>query len=84
MALKSGKFLDSNGVRLVSQTGPQSGLSTTVTYTYEFLDAPHADASQDAWSRLRGALKDVFHELGGGESYLREEREHFQGPGGQQ
>ena len=31
----------------------------------------------DAWAALRGALKDVFSELGGGESYLRSERKHF-------
>lgn len=32
---------------------------------------------QDAWNRLRGALKDVFVELGGGENYLRNERASF-------
>src|SRR5882757_3709421 len=37
-ALKSRKFLEENGVRLVSQTGPPSGQSTTVTLTYEILD----------------------------------------------
>jgi hypothetical protein len=29
---------------------------------------------QDSWNRLRGILKDVFAELGGGEAYLRAER----------
>jgi hypothetical protein len=32
---------------------------------------------QDSWSRLRGILKDVFAELGGGEAYLRAERSDF-------
>src|SRR5215469_7558252 len=37
MALKSKKFLQANGLRLISESGPPSGLSTTVTYTYEFI-----------------------------------------------
>jgi hypothetical protein len=32
---------------------------------------------RDAWERLRGALKDVYAELGGGEAYLRSERNNF-------
>jgi hypothetical protein len=80
-ALGSKKFLNENGLRLLSKTGPPSGLSTTVTYTYEFLKAqPSASpspASQDAWTKLRGALKDVYAELGGGEAYLRAERSAF-------
>jgi len=83
-ALGSKKFLTANGLRLVSKTGPPSGQSTTVTYTYEFVDKEHDDKGadrQDAWNRLRGALKDVFAELGGGENYLRNERANFYGPG---
>ncbi|MGD0182152.1 MAG: hypothetical protein ABSC15_20255 [Terriglobales bacterium] len=83
-ALGSKKFLTANGLRLVSKTGPPSGQSTTVTYTYEFVDKEHDDKGadrQDAWNRLRGALKDVFAELGGGENYLRSERANFYGPG---
>jgi hypothetical protein len=83
-ALESRKFLRENGLRLVSRTGPPSGRSTTVTYTFEFVDKEqvndHSDR-QDAWNRLRGALKDVFAELGGGENYLRNERANFYGPG---
>ena len=83
-ALKTREFLDENALRLVSRTGPPSGQSTTVTYTYEFVDkekvSGHSDR-QDAWNRLRGALKDVFAELGGGENYLRNERANFYGPG---
>jgi hypothetical protein len=78
MALKSRKFLQTNGLRLVSETGPASGLSTTVTYTYKFIDEDHSlGAGGDPWDRLRGALKDVFGQLGGGEAYLRGERDHF-------
>jgi hypothetical protein len=88
-ALKSDKFLRAHGLKLISKTGPPSGQSTTVTYTYEFLhDEPSgpgtlggpgstSQSRQDAWNRLRGALKDVFAEYGGGEAYLRAERASF-------
>lgn len=77
-ALKSHAFLEENRLRLVESTGPNSGQSTTVTYTYEFLDPLHpSEPTPDAWTELRGALKRVFSELGGGEAYLRGERENF-------
>ncbi|MFZ0993916.1 MAG: hypothetical protein WAN29_18595, partial [Candidatus Sulfotelmatobacter sp.] len=71
-ALKTKKFLEENALRLISRSGPESGQSTTVIYTYEFVD-PQKDGDkrtdrQEAWNRLRGALKDVFAELGGGEN----------------
>ena len=78
-ALKSRLFLKSNGLKLVERTGPQSGQSTTVTYTYEFMDVLDKSEIRDAWSELRGSLKDVFAELGGGEAYLRDERQSFYG-----
>ncbi|MGA8503140.1 MAG: hypothetical protein WB683_16410 [Candidatus Sulfotelmatobacter sp.] len=55
-----------------------------MTYTYEFVDKREISKEEDrrdAWNRLRGALKDVFAELGGGENYLRNERANFYGPG---
>jgi hypothetical protein len=76
-ALKTQEFLQENNLRLVDRSGPPSGQSTTVTYTYEFLDTQPLPAEPDAWTRLRGALKDVFAELGGGEAYLRAERAAF-------
>ena len=83
-ALKTREFLEENALRLVSRTGPPSGQSTTVTYTYEFVTQEKKDQgvdAQEAWNSLRGALKDVFAELGGGENYLRNERANFYGPG---
>lgn len=84
-ALKTREFLQENSLRLVDKSGPPSGQSTTVTYTYEFVAEEKKDDKvgdrQDAWNRLRGALKDVFAELGGGENYLRNERANFYGPG---
>jgi hypothetical protein len=67
-------------VRLVDRRGPRSGQSTTVVYTYEFVaKGEHEKGTDrhDAWNRLRGALKDVFAEYGGGEAYLRGERASF-------
>ncbi len=90
-ALKSRKFLQANGLRLLSESGPPSGMSTTVTYTYEFIAGENSPGTkapggsggstpqsrQAAWEKLRGALKDVFAEYGGGEAYLRAERAFF-------
>lgn len=77
-ALKAQAFLQNNGLKLVDATGPKSGLSTTVVYTYEFVDPNQTPKPpSDAWQRLRGALKEAFAELGGGEAYLRAERSSF-------
>jgi hypothetical protein len=78
-ALKTNQFLEDNHLQLVERTGPKSGQSTTVTYTYEFIDEtkPPSAQERDAWAGLRGALKDIFAELGGGETYLRKERGNF-------
>ena len=89
-ALRTREFLDENSLRLVSRTGPESGQSTTVIYTYEFVAGDNSagpttpagsggtpQSRQAAWEKLRGALKDVFAEYGGGEAYLRAERVSF-------
>lgn len=83
-ALKTREFLKENDLLLVSRSGPESGQSTTVTYTYEFIDGPTSrpstdSSSQDTWNSMRGALKEVFSTYGGGEAYLRAERENFYG-----
>ena len=77
-ALKTYQFRQTNGLELVATDGPPSGQSTTVTYTYEFVDEDRSSPEHDdSWKRLRGALRDVFRELGGGEGYLRAERGVF-------
>ena len=77
-ALKTRQFLESNNLRIVDRSGPHSGQSTTVTYTYEFLEGDRSSPEHDdSWKQLRGTLKDVFSELGGGEAYLRAERGAF-------
>jgi hypothetical protein len=78
-ALESDKFLRANELKLILKTGPPSGQSTTVTYTYEFVDKEPPAPKEDPWMRLRGTLKDVFADLGGGENYLRAERDKFYG-----
>lgn len=84
-ALGSKKFLTEHGLRVLSKTGPPSGQSTTVTFTYEIVDKKKEDHvqldRQEAWNRLRGSMKDIFAELGGGENYLRNERANFYAPG---
>jgi len=81
-ALESEKFLGANSLRLLSKTGPPSGQSTTVTYTYEFIDREETDSPPvDPWLKVRGIAKDLFAALGGGEAFIREERANFYGPG---
>lgn len=83
-ALGSRKFLTGHGLRILSKTGPPSGQSTTVTFTYEIVGKKQDDVQldrQEAWNRLRGSMKDIFAELGGGENYLRNERANFYAPG---
>ncbi|SRR5258707_4387059 len=77
-ALKSKKFLEENGLRIISKTGPPSGQSTTVTFTYAVL-VPNAkpSGSDNPLIGVRGIAKELFRELGGGESFIRNERSKF-------
>lgn len=79
-ALKSKKFLVENGLRLVDRSGPPSGLSPTVTYTYEFVDLSSSSPEEHPFLALRGIAKDVFASLGGGENFIRAEREAWEKP----
>jgi hypothetical protein len=36
------------------------------------------ETPRDSWKRLRGVLKDVLAEYGGGDAYLRAERSKFE------
>ncbi len=81
-ALGSKKFLTEHGLRIVSKTGPPSGQSTTVTFTYEIVKNELQERTADeAWRSLRGIAKDIFASFGGGEAYLKQERANFYGPG---
>jgi len=82
-ALKSHKFLTENHLRLEKLDGPPSLMGTRVTFTYRILDsAPCASAlhpRESPFLKLRGVAKEVFRSLGGGEAFLRKEREEFHG-----
>lgn len=77
-ALESKKLLGEKHLRIVSKTGPPSGLSTTVTFTYEILDSNRkSSSSASPLTGLRGIAKDLFRKLGGGEAFIRSERNSF-------
>ena len=80
-ALKTRAFLQENNLQLVDKSGPKSGQSTTVVYTYEFVDPENNTADPDPWLALRGIAKDIFASLGGGEAFIRGQRANFYGPG---
>lgn len=79
-ALESRKLLQENGLRIVSKTGPPSGQSTTVTFTYEIMDCTSKPASLvNPLLGLRGVAKQLFEQLGGGENFIQAERAKFAG-----
>jgi hypothetical protein len=76
--LRSRKFLNENQLVLEKFEGPPSGLGTTATFTYR-LTANRGPASEKEpfLLSLRGIAKDTFTGLGGGETFIRSERENF-------
>jgi hypothetical protein len=86
-ALTSKRFLDQNELVLVDKQGPPSGLSTTAVFTYRLNSRgerqPGSAAEESPAKRpssllaLRGAGKELFARLGGGEAFLQEERRRW-------
>ena len=78
-ALKSQKFLDENHLVLEKWEGPQSGISNTVVFTFRLTDEGPAESGprESPLLRLQGIGKEVFESLGGGEAFIRRERERF-------
>ena len=81
--LTSQKFQRETGLKLVSKNTPPSGMGTRAVFTYQ-LSPQNAGGAQHGPKKSRleelyGTLADVFHELGGGENFVRSEREklHF-------
>ena len=87
-ALSTRKFLNSAGVELVARKGPPSGQSTTVEFVFKLLEiAPPKSAAPQTQNRempkpklsslmaARGVLEGAYREYGGGEAYLKAERE---------
>ena len=78
-ALKSRLFLNQACVELTGVEGPPSGQSSTVTYVYRLAPAPRAPQT-DPFYKLRGIFRGMYDDAGGGEAWLRRERENFGGP----
>jgi hypothetical protein len=85
--LSSREFQQEAGLELIEKKGgpPSGGPSTTVQFVYRLLkegDRPQSPQSISKPSpygagldQLYGILKDAYAELGGGEAYLRAERD---------
>jgi 5-methylcytosine-specific restriction protein B len=83
-ALSARKFLAQNRLALEQREGPPSGQGARVAFTYRLLDEqdPAAGATVEVpLSNYRGIAKEVFQSLGGGEAFIRSQRERFYGPG---
>lgn len=91
-ALRSRKFLEANGLTLVRQDGPPSGMSTSVTFTFSFSAPPSqpkeakrpgpppAREAKSVYQKLRemrGIAHDIYALLGGPEKALDDERDGF-------
>ena len=79
-ALRAAKFHRENALVLIREDGPPSKQSTTTRFTYRLLggsaqgdDRPARNAVWD----LLGSGKKTFAALGGGEHWLKRERESF-------
>jgi hypothetical protein len=76
--LSSKRFLEENDLELVERKGPPSGLSTTTVYTYRLHKSGKPTRKKTGLLlSLRGAGRDAFAKLGGGEKFLKEERERW-------
>lgn len=84
-ALSTRKFLNSANVELIEKKGPPSGQSTTVEFTFRLLQSGSASREAqaeampvvkgDALRALYGIFAEEFKALGGGEAFLKKERE---------
>jgi hypothetical protein len=79
--LESQKFQRENNLHLFHTSGPASGRSTTVAFAYQLLDrademtpAKPARRSGEKLKALYGLCANTFKTLGGGENFLRRER----------
>jgi hypothetical protein len=75
------KFQSENELKLIERNAPPSGQSNTATFVFH-VDDPKPQTSRFAGLlSLEGIGKEVFAALGGGEAFLRSEREHFYAEG---
>ena len=79
-ALRARKFSAEYDLELIRVEGPKSKSSTTTAFTYRLPASSETGRPQPARNAirdLRGIGKDMFGALGGGERWLRKEREAF-------
>jgi hypothetical protein len=84
-ALSSQKFQRAAGVRLIgTKDAPPSGLSTRTIYRYEILDGEVSPAYRDdppppkrGLLAAYGAAAHLYRQVGGGDAFLKAERENF-------
>ena len=77
-ALRSHKFLKENHLVLEKWEGPPGGVSTTVKAVYRLEGEPERAANgpdESGFLKFRGIAREVFESLGGGEAFIRSERE---------
>lgn len=84
-ALSTKKFMKSAGVELIERKGPPSGQSTTVEFTYRLVDDQTRKIERSKEEKpiangagllaLYGIAKEAFQQLGGGEAFLKAERD---------
>src|SRR5437870_8601039 len=81
-ALKGPKFLEENHLVIEAIEGPPAGAGSKLKITYRLMgeEGQASSAPEDLpLLRLYGAGKEVFKSLGGGEAFIRREREQFYG-----
>lgn len=82
-ALSSQKLQRKAGVRLSEKSGPPSGQSPTVVFRYEILLPEHESVTQSKKSSghglmgMYGIAREMYREVGGGEAFIRAQRENF-------
>lgn len=76
-ALRSKRLLRENNLILKSETGPPSGLSTTMVFTYSFAGTAPETSHHHPLRALAGSGKKLWADWGGGESFLKKERSAF-------
>jgi hypothetical protein len=74
-ALRADRFQSENHLRLKDETGPPSGMSTTVKFTFEI--ASTEPTEKNPFWQLRGIGKNMFEKPGEWEDLIRREREEF-------
>jgi hypothetical protein len=79
--LGSKKFQRETGLELIEKEGPPSGMGNRAVFTYKLSSGQVPDPSKPRKSLLEalyGTQADVYRQLGGGEKFIRSEREKLQ------